>query len=1074
METETTVLNDHGRTMRVIMREGQSSRRSLLCDNPLPGNILQFNIVSFYSHHCSSQRNITCRKQFLKEIEIMFNQMLTMPATIQFDNDHFKRIDIKICSITEMTEEDEEKLDTTAGMRGRKAKKTLASIVKQRKHVGNHPIDDVDSHIASKKSKCSQSIGKIAHVQITGEHGSHIEDDAQTNDISANNKNRQQLSITFYEDTTYQLHFRFDCSEEHARFPYDNKCDLAQNVNVWIDFNDNDFIDAETLVPHSSWSNSYIRGNSYDLNIHIPIIDNIMTKFGPHRMRLAVIPTENYYKECDPTDFKDTREYTVNILPKAASADIVDRAISDTVNEDSLCSMNTGQIVVVIMAGERGTEIRDDQPTQTLQNDNYNRHHMDVTIYEHTVYLIRIQLDCLSQLDIDLFENGCNLAQDVKVWIDINNDGHFDEAELGALYRWPITSYMAQGIYDLQIYIPLLDRKHITTGRHKMRIVVLHTENYRRICGRSNYNETREYNVNIVSRGEHQDVANVATPHVVLNDIECSVHLGKIIFVIIAGEHQTQIRDDSSANVILNKNNHKQPHHNIILYENTVYQLRIQLDCSRQMRNDLFQYSCSVLYDVNIWIDLNDDGLFDTSENAAPYRWPFSSFTPQGIYDLQLSIPIIDAKKTTSGPHRMQLMVTMNEQYRKKCGDDGYKETREYTVSIIPTTRQKSDISASSLVLSDAVCSQKNPKIALVIMTGEKGTQIRDNIQAHTSLGEHQNRHHLAVTLYENTIYRIRIQLDCFSHWKGGFPESNCNVAQDVDVLIDFNHDEIFDEIESLVPHRWPLLSSMSLGIYDLHIDIPAIEENIKSGPYRMRIVVMPSEEYHKKCGQSDYRETREYTVNIIPKAVDQELVNQFVSEPKIDESTDFKAMYCSPGNVVCSDGNSGISLVKLVGEQGTQINDEYKQCNSMNNYHDRSNLVVTLLEDTPYDFRIKLHCIQQWNNKDSSIQDSSLVETDCNHTQYLGIWIDLDNDGTFDENKERILPGDWDEDDQYTTQYDLSLVIPKIDDNNYLSQQHRMRILLTQDKRNIKPCYSTGYGEVRDYTVQIISKLLQ
>lgn len=31
------------------------------------------------------------------------------------------------------------------------------------------------------------------------------------------------------------------------------------------------------------------------------------------------------------------------------------------------------------------------------------------------------------------------------------------------------------------------------------------------------------------------------------------------------------------------------------------------------------------------------------------------------------------------------------------------------------------------------------------------------------------------------------------------------------------------------------------------------------------------------------------------------------------------------------------------------------------------------------------------------------------------------------------------------------------------------MRIVLTQDEQNRKPCYNGGYGEARDYTIQIV-----
>ncbi|CAF4859580.1 unnamed protein product, partial [Rotaria magnacalcarata] len=58
-----------------------------------------------------------------------------------------------------------------------------------------------------------------------------------------------------------------------------------------------------------------------------------------------------------------------------------------------------------------------------------------------------------------------------------------------------------------------------------------------------------------------------------------------------------------------------------------------------------------------------------------------------------------------------------------------------------------------------------------------------------------------------------------------------------------------------------------------------------------------------------------------------------------------------------------------------------------------------------------------------------------------------------------------------HVTETDLRINIPQIDNRYFLSGQHRMRIVLTQDERNRRPCQSSGYGEVRDYTVQIIQK---
>lgn len=153
--------------------------------------------------------------------------------------------------------------------------------------------------------------------------------------------------------------------------------------------------------------------------------------------------------------------------------------------------------------------------------------------------------------------------------------------------------------------------------------------------------------------------------------------------VLMAGEHRTQIRDDSSPRALYNGDGQNQVHRTIVLFADTVYQLRIQLDCNRAWTRDSLEYSCSLVYDVDVWIDLNDDGAFDRSENVAPHRWPLYSYTPQGVYDLQLSIPQIGTTRSNNGPHRMQIVVTMNEQYRRKCGDDRYRETRDYTVLIV-------------------------------------------------------------------------------------------------------------------------------------------------------------------------------------------------------------------------------------------------------------------------------------------------------------------------------------------------------------------------------------------------------
>lgn len=175
---------------------------------------------------------------------------------------------------------------------------------------------------------------------------------------------------------------------------------------------------------------------------------------------------------------------------------------------------------------------------------------------------------------------------------------------------------------------------------------------------------------------------------------------------------------------------------------------------------------------------------------------------------------------------------------------------------------------------------------------------------------------------------------------------------------------------------------------------------------------------------------------------------------------------HCSPGNLICSSGSGGIFSVQLSGEQNTMINDEITRCNSLNNYEDQSRLVVRLFDTTVYMLRIQLYCVESWNQ-----QDSSFLQTNCNSVHHLGVWIDLNNDGNFDETRERFLHNYQINGVSIRRDYDLSIFISQIDGQNYLDGPHRMRIVLARNENDLKPCYNNGYGEARDYTIHIIPK---
>ncbi|CAF1350497.1 unnamed protein product [Adineta steineri] len=782
--------------------------KKIRCDNPLNGNILQLDTVPLYADECIAQDDDTCKNQLREQLKTIFDQMMIIPMKIQLENNQFENIDMKICHILDINGKKEKTFTTTP----RKIKKTKASLsiapkgmrlLASNRHIPYTPIQ---------KARCDLRLNKIALVQVDGDYGTNIHDDIRT---YTSGQSHQSSTITLDEETTHNLHVQLKCGEDST----DDPCSDSLSVHIWVDYNDNQVDDGESHILHRSWPNNGASTGTYDLQIYVPAIDD------------RIITTTPY----------------VNVSP--------------------ICSIPLARIILVIMAGEVGSEIRDDKVYDASTNTNQNQHHMTVTLYENTIYLLRIQLDCSTQMRTELTDTGCNLAQDVDVWVDWNDDGNFDASEIEAPYLLPVTSYLPQGVYDIQLNIPLIDERYIANRPHRMRIVVAPSENYRRTCNNyQEYSELREYNVNIISRKSYLPAPDVVNPYLAPENIMCTPQVGKIIFARMPGEHRTQIRDDFSARALLG-NNKRDQHLSVILREGNTYLFRLQFECEDKLSRDSSNKNCNLPHDINVWIDLNDDGDFTDLERATPYRWPLTSYLPQGVYDLQIRVPLIDGRQIKSGPHRMQLVIALNKHYRRKCAYPNYYELRNYTVTIVSNTIKSVDIEGPYLKLSDAVCTQINSHIVLVIMAGEQGTEIRDDTLNDTIISEYQNRHHMAVSVYENTTYRIRIQLDCDPASSRGSLNNYCNLAQDVDVLIDLNDDGRYDQSESFIPHRWPLRSSIPLGLYDHELPIPASTDlRRRTGTHHMRIVVKPSEEYNAKCGHTDYAEIRDYTLQIIPR----------------------------------------------------------------------------------------------------------------------------------------------------------------------------------------------------------------
>ena len=123
---------------------------------------------------------------------------------------------------------------------------------------------------------------------------------------------------------------------------------------------------------------------------------------------------------------------------------------------------------------------------------------------------------------------------------------------------------------------------------------------------------------------------------------------------------------------------------------------------------------------------------------------------------------------------------------------------------------------------------------------------------------------------------------------------------------------------------------------------------------------------------------------------------------------------------------------------------------------------MVRLFDGATYTLTIQLYC-----------QDPSYsLQNNCNVARYLEAWIDWNSDEIFDENREQIYSSDWDQDNDRTNVYNIPISIPTSDVRRNYQGRHRIRLLLTEDERNRKPCSNSGYGEARDYTIEILPQI--
>ncbi|CAF4536165.1 unnamed protein product [Rotaria sp. Silwood1] len=248
----------------------------------------------------------------------------------------------------------------------------------------------------------------------------------------------------------------------------------------------------------------------------------------------------------------------------------------------------------------------------------------------------------------------------------------------------------------------------------------------------------------------------------------------------MVGQQGTKIQDETPMNTVIRDYQNRQPSH-VTLHESSINMLCVQLDCDQQNANGLRHSGCNITYRIDVRIDLNDDGKFDESESRAHHRSSSSGRGPQDTYELEIWIPPFDGKNIRTGQHRMRLTLMPNEDYQKICGNMDYIETREYTVNIIPKAPCEAAALAQPIDIIKFICSSNPGRIKLVLICGEEGTFIQDETSTNAAISNYENRHQVPITFFADTIYLLRIHLDCPRLLGGDSHETDCNLAHHVD-----------------------------------------------------------------------------------------------------------------------------------------------------------------------------------------------------------------------------------------------------------------------------------------------------
>ena len=146
------------------------------------------------------------------------------------------------------------------------------------------------------------------------------------------------------------------------------------------------------------------------------------------------------------------------------------------------------------MPGESSSRIQD-----VISDEDGDQSYLTASVYGDSIYVLRVQLDCDAQTGRDSASNPCSSSLSIVAWIDYN-DNEFDDTESALLGRSWSDNAAPTGAYQLNIRIPAIDGRMIKPGLHRLRLTVTPSAEYQRDCGSFNYQEIKDYSVNVLRK----------------------------------------------------------------------------------------------------------------------------------------------------------------------------------------------------------------------------------------------------------------------------------------------------------------------------------------------------------------------------------------------------------------------------------------------------------------------------------------------------------------------------------------------------------------------------------------------